>query len=52
MRQQSLLHYSNPSLRSSQKFRPSIPNLVYQYNSYANFDGAEFLGQTNPEIDP
>ncbi|GMH56436.1 hypothetical protein TrST_g9020 [Triparma strigata] len=36
----------------AQKFRPSIPNLVYQYNSYANFDGAEFLGQTNPEIDP
>ncbi|GMH49653.1 hypothetical protein TL16_g00575 [Triparma laevis f. inornata] len=36
----------------AQKFRPSIPNLVYQYNSYANFDGAEFLGKSNPEIDP
>ncbi|GMI38953.1 hypothetical protein TeGR_g11088 [Tetraparma gracilis] len=34
-----------------QAFRPSIPNLVYQYNSYANFEGAKFLGKPNPEID-
>ena len=33
-----------------QKFKPSIPNLPYQYNSYANFSGAKFLGQTNAEI--
>ena len=33
-----------------QAFKPSIPNLVYQYNSYANFEGAEFLGKANPEI--
>ena len=33
-----------------QKFKPSIPNLVYQYNSYANFEGAVFLGVVNPEI--
>ena len=33
-----------------QSFKPSIPNLVYQYNSYANFDGCAFLSQVNPEI--
>ena len=34
----------------AQVFMPSIPNLVYQYNCYANFDDAEFLGKKNPEI--
>ncbi|GMH61950.1 hypothetical protein TrRE_jg4420 [Triparma retinervis] len=33
-----------------QAFKPSIPNLPYQYNSYANFDGAVYLGVANPEI--
>mmetsp|Transcript_87938 Transcript_87938/g.121267 ORF Transcript_87938/g.121267 Transcript_87938/m.121267 type:complete len:161 (-) Transcript_87938:81-563(-) len=32
-----------------QKFRPSIPNLVYQYSFYANFE-TEGLSQNNPEI--
>ncbi len=32
-----------------QAFKPSIPNLVYQYNSYANFDTIA-LCKTNPEI--
>uniref|UniRef100_A0A7S0BZS1 Uncharacterized protein n=1 Tax=Proboscia inermis TaxID=420281 RepID=A0A7S0BZS1_9STRA len=31
-------------------FRPSIPNLVYQYNTYSNFP-CERLAQANPEID-
>ena len=34
----------------AQKFKPSIPNLVYQYNSYANFEDVDFLGKVNPEI--
>jgi len=32
------------------KFQPSIPNLVYQYNSYANFDAVSHLNVRNPEI--
>ena len=31
------------------KFRPSIPNLVYQYSLYATFT-SEGLEQKNPEI--
>eukprot|EP00744_Colponema_vietnamica_P025989 GILI01038418.1.p2 GENE.GILI01038418.1~~GILI01038418.1.p2 ORF type:complete len:184 (-),score=47.97 GILI01038418.1:33-584(-) len=31
-------------------FRPSIPNLVYQYSLYANYD-SEGLSQLNPEVD-
>ncbi len=31
-------------------FKPSIPNLVYQYNFYSNFDAKE-LDEKNPEID-
>jgi 16S rRNA G966 N2-methylase RsmD len=31
------------------KFRPSIPNLVYQYSFYANYED-EDLDQANPEI--
>ena len=31
------------------KFRPSIPNLVYQYSLYATFT-SEGLDQQNPEI--
>ena len=31
------------------KFRPSIPNLVYQYSFYANFTD-ERADQLNPEI--
>mmetsp|Transcript_27237 Transcript_27237/g.40083 ORF Transcript_27237/g.40083 Transcript_27237/m.40083 type:complete len:95 (-) Transcript_27237:224-508(-) len=31
------------------KFRPSIPNLVYQYSVFTNFD-SKFLNDTNPEI--
>jgi hypothetical protein len=34
----------------AQAFKPSIPNLPYQYNSYANFEGAVYLGAANPEI--
>eukprot|EP00349_Pseudokeronopsis_sp_Brazil_P002622 CAMPEP_0202962094 /NCGR_PEP_ID=MMETSP1396-20130829/6200_1 /ASSEMBLY_ACC=CAM_ASM_000872 /TAXON_ID= /ORGANISM="Pseudokeronopsis sp., Strain Brazil" /LENGTH=86 /DNA_ID=CAMNT_0049682441 /DNA_START=287 /DNA_END=544 /DNA_ORIENTATION=+ len=30
-------------------FRPSIPNLVYQYSLYANYD-SEGLKSFNPEI--
>ena len=30
-------------------FRPSIPNLVYQYSLYASYD-SEGLSQPNPEI--
>jgi hypothetical protein len=33
-----------------QVFRPSIPNLVYQYRSYCNFK-CEALEKLNPEID-
>ena len=32
-----------------QIFRPSIPNLVYQYSFYANYE-SETLSQKNPEI--
>ena len=34
---------------SPQKFRPSIPNLVYQYSLYANYESEE-LNTPNPEI--
>lgn len=30
-------------------FRPSIPNLVYQYDLYTNYESAR-LGERNPEI--
>lgn len=30
-------------------FRPSIPNLVYQYDFFTNYD-SEILGKPNPEI--
>ncbi|KAL0479924.1 N(6)-adenine-specific DNA methyltransferase [Acrasis kona] len=32
------------------KFKPSIPNLVYQYNLYCNYQ-SEVLSQINPEVD-
>ena len=32
-------------------FRPSIPNLVYQYSLYASYD-SEGLNNPNPEIPP
>lgn len=32
------------------RYRPSIPNLVYQYSVYTNYD-SEPLGRLNPEID-
>ena len=31
-------------------FKPSIPNLVYQYNTYVNFDGCSILSEKNSEI--
>lgn len=31
------------------RFKPSIPHLVYQYETYANFD-SDGLNQANPEI--
>ena len=31
------------------QFRPSIPNLVYQYSLYSNFD-SDGLNSLNPEI--
>ena len=34
---------------SPQRFRPSIPNLVYQYDLYTNYE-YEHLNQLNPEI--
>ena len=34
---------------SPQKFRPSIPNLVYQYDLYVNYE-SEPLSRLNPEI--
>jgi hypothetical protein len=34
----------------AQVFKPSIPNLVYQYNCYCNFSDVEKLGELNPEI--
>ena len=32
-----------------QPFKPSIPNLVYQYSLYSNYDDEE-LQKPNPEI--
>jgi hypothetical protein len=32
-----------------QRFKPSIPNLVYQYSIYCNYD-SEKMNQRNPEI--
>eukprot|EP01063_Lacrimia_lanifica_P037695 TRINITY_DN7814_c0_g1_i1.p1 TRINITY_DN7814_c0_g1~~TRINITY_DN7814_c0_g1_i1.p1 ORF type:complete len:394 (+),score=196.10 TRINITY_DN7814_c0_g1_i1:50-1231(+) len=32
------------------KFQPSIPNLVYQYNTYTSFHPTKFLDEVNPEI--
>ncbi|KAK9829735.1 hypothetical protein WJX72_007570 [[Myrmecia] bisecta] len=32
-----------------QRFRPSIPNLVYQYNFFANYE-TQFLCETNIEV--
>eukprot|EP01060_Flectonema_neradi_P023969 TRINITY_DN323_c7_g1_i1.p1 TRINITY_DN323_c7_g1~~TRINITY_DN323_c7_g1_i1.p1 ORF type:complete len:405 (+),score=88.19 TRINITY_DN323_c7_g1_i1:49-1215(+) len=32
------------------KFQPSIPNLVYQYNTYCSFSPTQFLDEINPEI--
>jgi 16S rRNA G966 N2-methylase RsmD len=32
------------------KFRPSIPNLIYQYSLYTNYS-SQLLSQWNPEID-
>ncbi len=34
---------------SSTKFQPSIPNLVYQYNLYTNYESPIF-SKVNPEI--
>ena len=34
---------------SRRAFRPSIPNLVYQYSLYSNYD-SEGLNSANPEI--
>ena len=31
------------------KYRPSIPNLVYQYSFYSNYD-SDALNEVNPEI--
>eukprot|EP01061_Rhynchopus_euleeides_P034226 TRINITY_DN5796_c3_g1_i1.p1 TRINITY_DN5796_c3_g1~~TRINITY_DN5796_c3_g1_i1.p1 ORF type:complete len:413 (+),score=204.19 TRINITY_DN5796_c3_g1_i1:56-1240(+) len=31
-------------------FRPSIPNLVYQYNTYTSYHPTRFLDVVNPEI--
>ncbi len=33
-----------------QKFQPSIPNLIYQYNFFINYE-SEKLSQINPEIE-
>ncbi|CAK0837635.1 unnamed protein product [Prorocentrum cordatum] len=33
------------------RFRPAIPNLVYQYHTYTNYD-SERLGRHNTEVDP
>lgn len=35
---------------SAQQFRPSIPNLVYQYSTYTNYN-SQRLDVLNPEID-
>lgn len=35
---------------SQPRFRPSIPNLIYQYSFYVNYPSAP-LAQLNPEID-
>jgi hypothetical protein len=32
-----------------QAFQPSIPNLVYQYNLFTNYDATTFA-KANPEI--
>ena len=34
---------------SPQRFRPSIPNLVYQYDLYTNYE-SQHLSELNPEI--
>jgi 16S rRNA G966 N2-methylase RsmD len=34
----------------STKFQPSIPNLTYQYNTYANFE-SNALATTNAELE-
>ncbi len=34
---------------SKRAFRPSIPNLVYQYSLYSNYE-SEGLNNKNPEI--
>ena len=34
---------------TEQRFKPSIPNLVYQYSLYTNYESAG-LGVENPEI--
>jgi len=36
---------------SIRRFRPSIPNLIYQYSLYTNYPSA-ILNKLNPEIDP
>uniref|UniRef100_A0A7S3I0D0 N6-adenine methyltransferase n=1 Tax=Favella ehrenbergii TaxID=182087 RepID=A0A7S3I0D0_9SPIT len=36
---------------AKKQFRPSIPNLVYQYSLYANYE-SEGLENPNPEIPP
>jgi hypothetical protein len=33
------------------RFRPSIPNLIYQYSLFINYESATFA-ELNPEIDP
>eukprot|EP01016_Furgasonia_blochmanni_P029624 TRINITY_DN31062_c0_g2_i1.p1 TRINITY_DN31062_c0_g2~~TRINITY_DN31062_c0_g2_i1.p1 ORF type:complete len:184 (-),score=47.57 TRINITY_DN31062_c0_g2_i1:60-563(-) len=32
------------------EFKPSIPNLIYQYNFYSNYE-SETLSKLNPEVD-
>ena len=34
---------------SKKAFRPSIPNLIYQYSFYSNYDSPR-LDEVNPEI--
>ena len=50
----SSIHENSDMLREllgvePQVFQPSIPNLIYQYDVYANYETKE-MGQRNPEI--
>jgi methylase of polypeptide subunit release factors len=35
---------------TKQTFKPYIPNLIYQFGFYSNYECSELLSQVNPEI--